>query len=51
MSMISGNEYFEIARFSYVLALDKKNGRVENNICLKYIRLVQRLLHEGDKVT
>ena len=23
----------------------------ENNICLKYVRSVQHLLHEGDKVT
>ena len=35
----------------YVLALEKKNGRGENSIYLKYIRSVQSLLHEGDKVT
>ena len=38
--------YFEIAHCSYVLALEKKNGSGQKNICLKYIRLVQQLLLE-----
>ena len=42
---------FEIARFSYVLALEKKNGSGKKMICFKYIRSVQLLLFEGDKVT
>ena len=33
------------------LALEKKNGRGENNICLEYIRSVQLLFNEVDKVT
>ena len=45
------SDWLEIARCSYVLALEKKNGTGENNICLKYIRSVQWLLLEGDKVT
>ena len=35
---------------NYVLEIEKKNGRDENKICLKYIRSVQRLLLEGEKI-